>query len=99
MAAGLTGANWSYDAPLFNNNEGGPPRTGQFFIAFNPDLFGKERFNRRILELFKAILNQDGTQLPCDERVAARKETRERGVDVDITLLTKLKNYLEAVND
>lgn len=97
MAAGLTGANWSFEASLFSNNEGGPPRTGQFFIAFNPDLFGKEPFKRCILRLFEAVLNQEGTRLPCDERVSARKTSREKGVEVDIALLAKLENYLEAM--
>ena len=83
FAVGLTGANCSFAAPLFNNNEGDPPKTGQFFIAFDPDLSGRKRFSRLTLELFNAILDQDGTQLPCDERVRTRKESREKGVATD----------------
>jgi (2R)-3-sulfolactate dehydrogenase (NADP+) len=94
LAAGLTGANWSFEAPLFSDNEGGPPRTGQFFIALKPTLFGGGDFLERIEGLFQAILNQAGTQLPGDERTAARRRSATAGVTVGQALLGRLKGYL-----
>jgi (2R)-3-sulfolactate dehydrogenase (NADP+) len=93
FAAGLTGANWSYAASAFNDNLGGPPRTGQFMLAFNPALFGGSDFSRRIEELFGEMLSQEGTQLPSDERLRARKQTVQQGVMVDQDLMNRLEGY------
>jgi len=99
MAAGLTGANWSFDAPLFSNNEGGPPKTGQFFICLNPELYGGSPFSQRLQVLFDAMLDQPGTQLPSDERVSARRKSQIEGVVVDIPLLERLERYREQGQD
>lgn len=93
LSAGLTGANWSSKASPFSDNTGGPPRTGQFFLAMKTTVFGGEDFPMRIEELFTAILTQDGTQLPCDERIIARQKSAIEGVVVGDQLLKRLYSY------
>ena len=39
MSACLTGSNLGIEASSFANDQGGPPGTGQFFIAINPEKF------------------------------------------------------------
>ncbi|MBI3938503.1 MAG: Ldh family oxidoreductase [Betaproteobacteria bacterium] len=80
MAAVLTGANFSFAASSFANNEGGPPRTGQFFIGLDPAAFAGARFPDRIEELCTAILTQPGARLPGARRLAARERTAGEGV-------------------
>mgnify|MGYP002129029161 CR=1 FL=1 len=41
LAAGLTGANWSYAASSLGDDAGGPPRLGQTFIAIDPVAMGR----------------------------------------------------------
>lgn len=94
LAAGLTGANWSYVASAFNDNLGGPPRVGQFMLCLDPTLFGDTYFHHRIEELFCEILGQEGTRLPNDKRLQAREKSAREGVLVDRTLLDKLKGYM-----
>mgnify|MGYP000426583833 CR=1 FL=1 len=45
MAAGLTGANWSFEASDLGNDVGGPPDIGQFFIASDPPAVGGAHFS------------------------------------------------------
>jgi (2R)-3-sulfolactate dehydrogenase (NADP+) len=94
MAVALTGSSWSFTASSFADDLNGPPNVDQFILAFNPTLFGSDNYLNRIEELFSEILNQKGTQLPCDERLAARIKTKKEGVIVDEPLLSKLKSYL-----
>ncbi|MBK8742358.1 MAG: Ldh family oxidoreductase [Betaproteobacteria bacterium] len=95
MAAGLTGANFSYAASSFANNEGGPPRTGQFFIAIAPGIFGGDDLPDRLEELFTQLLTEPGTRLPGQKRFAARERTAASGVSLPASLHTRLKGLLQ----
>lgn len=90
MAAALTGASFSFQASSFGNNEGGPPRTGQFLMTIDPARFNPG-FGQGIEDLAAAILAQEGTMLPGDERLAARKKAAAEGVRVPESLLNKIK--------
>ncbi len=80
LAAGLTGANWSFRASSYGNDLGGPPRTGQFFLALAPELVTGGGFGERAEELWAAMLGQEGVSLPSDERWQARRRARREGV-------------------
>jgi len=97
MAAGLTGANFSYAASSFANNEGGPPRTGQFFIVIAPGVFGGDEFPDRLEALFSQMLVEPGTRLPGQKRLAARERTAAAGVSMPAALHARLKALSEAV--
>ena len=94
MAAGLTGSNFSYAASSFANSEGGPPRTGQFFIAIAPGIFGSDEFPDRLEELFTRMLAEPGTRLPGQTRLAARERTAAAGVSLPTSLHARLKALL-----
>lgn len=83
LAAGLTGANWSKDAPSFMDEQGAPQRIGQFFIALDPARFGNGDFLERVEELFRAIADQEGAMLPGDDRWQRRSDASRDGVQVD----------------
>jgi len=93
MAAGLGGAQFGYQASSFGGNEGGPPRTGQCFVAFDPTAFGGSDFAERAGALFDAILEQPGTRLPGDRRLAARERIARDGVTFAKSLNDKLEAY------
>jgi (2R)-3-sulfolactate dehydrogenase (NADP+) len=98
MAAGLTGASFSYAASSFANNEGGPPRTGQFFIAIAPGAFGGGDFQDRIEELLTRMVAEPGTRLPGEKRLAARERTAAAGVSVPASLHARLRALLEVAD-
>ena len=89
MASALSGAMPSREASPFSGPAGGPPATGQCFIAIDPDAFA-DGFVERIAGLAAAITAQDGARLPGARRTAARERTETEGVDVDETLMNRL---------
>lgn len=93
FSVALTGSTWSFKASSFADNEGGPPNVGQFIFALKPTLYGSENFEGYVEEVFREILDQQGTQLPCDERLLARKKTAAAGVVIDSKLMDKLNSY------
>jgi len=82
MAAALTGANFSHSASSFADNKGGPPNTGQFFIAVDPAAFAGGAFAGRVESLFAAMCSEPGVRLPGTRREAARTRTRTEGVTI-----------------
>jgi (2R)-3-sulfolactate dehydrogenase (NADP+) len=90
FAAALSGAELGIDAAPFSGREGGPPRTGQFFIAVDPDLTSGGRFAGQVSRLAEAITAQPGTRLPGRRRFAARAKAVRQGVEVDSHLLEQI---------
>lgn len=93
MTAGLTGANWAFEAPMFADNEGGPPNVGQSFIAISPDLVGGEQMRARLEHMLTALLEMDGVRLPGSRRHQARAQAELHGVKVPQKLIQKIKSY------
>ncbi len=98
LAAGMTGASWSYAASSFGTNEGGPPGVGQLFIAMAPALTGGDGFQERLAALRAKITEQPGARLPGDRRHEARGKTRDAGVDVPDGLMAVLCGYARPEN-
>ena len=90
LASVLSGAVASRDASPFSGPAGGPPATGQCFIAIDPAAFAPE-FGPRILALAQAIEAQEGARLPGARRKAARSRTARAGVMVDDALAERIR--------
>ena len=98
MAAALSGATLGIDASPFSGTEGGPPRTGQCFLALSPDAFSKGTFNDRIHALTRAIDDQDNARLPGSRRLENRRRSESDGVAVDQSLVDRIHS-ITAGND
>lgn len=90
LASCLSGAVLSKEASPFSGTVGGPPRTGQCFIAFDPSAFSGG-FSRQVSNLVEAIAVQDGARLPGGRRQAARQRTERDGVSVDAALIARIE--------
>ena len=95
LAAGLTGANWSYAASSFATNEGGPPGVGQLFIAFAPALTGGAQIQERLADLTARIATQPGARLPGERRHEARRRALADGIEVPQDLIASLTAYAQ----
>jgi len=95
LAAAVTGSHLAIEASSFANNEGGSPRTGQFFIAIDPQRFGGNGFGQRLEVLLQAIESQEGARLPGQGRLRARERTGREGVSIDETLHERIRAYLQ----
>ncbi len=95
MAAALTGATLGLNASPFSGTAGGPPKTGQFFIAIDPSTTSEDAFASGIGELVSAIRSQDGAHLPGDGRRAKRIAAEEDGVAVNLATLDRIAAILD----
>ena len=91
LAAALSGGQLGIHASPFSGTKGGPPRTGQFFIAIDPAACSGEVFATRVADLVQAVSSQDGAHLPGDGRRAARAKAKSTGVEVSTTTLEKIE--------
>ena len=94
MAAAMTGATLGKDASPFSGTEGGPPKTGQFFIAIDPVASSGGTFADRITSLTGAIHAQAGARLPGDGRGTKRARALTDGVAVSSATLAKIRALL-----
>lgn len=83
FAACLTGATPGIQASPFSGPAGGPPRTGQFFIALAPDISSGGAFAGRLGVVVEALGAETGGRLPGGRRAAARARIAVEGVEVD----------------
>jgi (2R)-3-sulfolactate dehydrogenase (NADP+) len=91
LAAGLTGANFSYQTSSMFDIKGPPPHLGQLFIVIDPQRLGGEDFLDRIDSLASAILAQPGTRLPGDNRLIARHKAQSQGLELPDSLIADLE--------
>ena len=93
FAAALAGATLGKDASPFAGPAGGPPKTGQFFIAISPEGFSGSGFASRMQDLTKAISAQPNARLPGSRRQAQRPIRDSDGIDVDEELLNRIETF------
>ena len=86
MAACLSGATLGINASPFSGPVGGPPSTGQGFIAIDPTISSGDTFADRISSLATAFAVEHGVRLPGAKRRATRNRTAKSGVAVDAVL-------------
>ena len=96
MAAAASGATLGKDASPFSGTAGGPPRTGQFFIAVDGDLFSGGAMGERIAALTGAVSAQDGARYPGQGRSGARARSLSDGVAVNRALFDRVSALAEA---
>ena len=92
MAAALSGATLGIHASPFSGTQGGPPRTGQCFLALSPDAFSSGTFDDRIQAITQAIATQGEARLPGSRRLAHRQRSESDGVSVDQSLVDKIQS-------
>ena len=88
VAAGLTGAHWSYQASSLGDDLGGPPRLGQTFIAIRAD----HGFTQRIDGLLADMAAEPDVRIPGDRRHANRARTEDEGVQLDAAMSAQLRS-------
>ena len=92
LAAGLTGDVFSYEAKENDNNDGGPPKGGEFIIALNPDIIAGQNWEQHCNEFFKKMSSIEGVRLPGSRRHKNRLGDDIRSVNIE--LLSKIRSYL-----
>ena len=91
LAAGLTGAQFGFEASSFFDAEGPPPHTGQLFLALDPAAFAGPSFGDRIEILCAAMLADPAVRLPGARRLDSRARLARDGIPVAAKLLAELR--------
>lgn len=90
MAACLSGATLGINASPFSGPVGGPPSTGQAFIAIDPKISSGGAFAERIIVLAQAFTTEPGVRLPGARRRLTRDKTAAAGIPVDAVVHAKV---------
>lgn len=89
FAACLTGANPGLAASPFSGTAGGPPGTGQFFLAVAPDATSAGAFAATLETVAGAFIGD--ARLPGTRRFAARERSARDGIEVAAETLAALE--------
>ena len=92
FAAGLTGDTFSFEAQENDNNDGGPPKGGEFIMAINPEIMAGSDWINHCKLFFDNLSSFEGVRLPGSRRHKNRLKSDVREVNID--LLDKIKGYL-----
>ena len=89
MSACLTGSNLGIEASSFANDQGGPPGTGQFFIAINPAKYSNT-FEDKIEKIIKSIKSQEKARVPGSKRISNYKTNVNKEISIKEELYNKI---------
>lgn len=89
FAACLTGANPGLVASPFSGTAGGPPGTGQFFLAVSPDTTSTGAFAGNLETVAGAFAGE--ARLPGTRRFGARERNATEGIEVAAETLATLE--------
>jgi (2R)-3-sulfolactate dehydrogenase (NADP+) len=90
FAAAAAGALLGTEASPFSGTAGGPPRTGQFFLAVDAGTTSGGAFAERLDALLAAIRASGDAHVPGDGARAAREAARRDGVAVAEATLARI---------
>lgn len=93
LAAALSGACLGTQASPFSGTAGGPPKTGQCFVAFYPGVFSGGNFAERIQDLIASIKAQPEARLPGERRFENRTKNAQQGVELEVALIEKVQSF------
>lgn len=89
LTACLAGGNLGTQASSFAGEDGGPPATGQFFIAINPAKFNSN-FDTSLSTLINTIVDQEGARLPGAKRQSTYKSNKDSDIEIADALLERI---------
>lgn len=82
LAAGLTGSNWSLDAPSFAEGDQNPG-VGLLVIAINPQLLGGYDYGKRMAEYLDRLETEYGVYIPGSRRAVKHALSLDQGIHVN----------------
>nr|WP_245415413.1 Ldh family oxidoreductase [Hoeflea marina] len=90
LCAGLTGANYAYQASSFFDDKGDPPGTGQAIIAIDPNAFGPGGMDR-FAAMAEMVAGTEGARLPGRRRQEIKARLSAEGIPVEAALADEIR--------
>ncbi len=91
LAAGLTGANWSLDAPDFQAGDASPG-VGLFILALAPQLLA-DGFSHRFAEQIGRLSSVYGVHIPGLDRVERQRRAESAGIVLPRQLFDSISSF------
>ena len=73
-----------------DNNDGGPPKGGEFILAISPEKIAGPGWDKHADEFFKKMKSMDGVRLPGERRHKNRLDLGPRKINKE--LIEKIKD-------
>ena len=89
FTACIAGGNLGTKASSFAGEDGGPPSTGQFFIAIDAEKFNSN-YKESIQSLISSITEQERARLPGSKRQAAFQQNQNQDIEIADQLLERI---------
>ena len=89
LAGALLGEWFSFETKEHDNNDGGPPKGGEFILAMSPDKIAGPNWDKHADEFFKKMKSMDGVRLPGERRHKNRLDKGPRQINKE--LVEKIK--------
>ena len=89
FTACIAGGNLGTKASSFAGEDGGPPSTGQFFIAIDAEKFNSN-YKESIQSLISSITEQESARLPGSKRQAAFQQNQNQDIEIADQLLERI---------
>ena len=90
LAGALLGEWFSFEAQELDNNDGGPPKGGEFILAISPDIISGSDWDKHAERLFEKMKALDGVRLPGERRHKNRLDLGPRNINKK--LIEKIKS-------
>ena len=90
LAGALLGEWFSFEAKELDNNDGGPPKGGEFILAMSPDKIAGPNWHTHAEQLFQKMKSLEGVRLPGERRHINRLSKKPRMINKE--LIEKIKN-------
>jgi delta1-piperideine-2-carboxylate reductase len=93
LAGALLGEWFSFETKEYDNNDGGPPKGGEFILAISPEKIAGPGWDKHADQFFNKMSGMEGVRLPGERRHKNRLDLGSRKINSD--LIRKIKNLLE----
>ncbi len=93
LAGALLGEWFSFETKEHDNNDGGPPKGGEFILAISPVKIAGSGWNKHADEFFNKMSSMKGVRLPGERRHKNRLDLGSRKINAD--LVKKIKSLSE----
>ena len=89
LAGALLGEWFSFETKEHDNNDGGPPKGGEFILVMSPDKIAGPNWDKHADEFFIKMKSMDGVRLPGERRHKNRLDKGPRQINKE--LVEKIK--------
>ncbi|MCB8838159.1 Ldh family oxidoreductase [Aurantimonas sp. VKM B-3413] len=91
LAAGMTGANYAYEASSLFDDKGPPPALGQFLMVIDPKAMGGDGVLQRFGALAAEIASEPETRIPGRRGQEGRRQAAAEGIAIEDDVMATIQ--------